>query len=60
MAYYCVWILYFIVAEVREEKVQKKKVQEEEVREEEVQEDEVLKHELLAAIKSVIVKERQG
>ena len=49
--------------EVREEKVQEEEVQEE-VQEEEVQEevweDEVLEHELLAAIESVIVKERQG
>ena len=59
MAYYCVWILYFIVAEVQEEEVQEEEVREEEVLEE-VQEEEVLKHELLAAIKSVIVKERQG
>ena len=50
MAYYCVWILYFIVAEVQEEEVQ----------EEEVKEEEVLEHELLAAIESVIVKERRG
>ena len=60
MAYYCVWILYFIVAEVQEEEVQEEEVQEEEVQEEEVKEEEVLEHELLAAIESVIVKERRG
>ena len=58
MAY--VWILYFIVAEVREEDIQEEEVQEEEVLEEEVQEEEVQEHELLAAIESIIVKERQG
>ena len=39
------WIFYLIVAEVQEE---------------EVREEEALEHELLAAIESVIVKERQG
>ena len=63
MAY--VWILYFIVAEVQEEDVQEEEVweedvQEEEVLEEEVQEEKILEHELLAAIESIIVKERQG
>ena len=48
-------IFYLIAAEVQE-----KEVQEEEVQEEEVQEEEILEHELLAAIESVIVKERQG
>ena len=56
----CGYILYFIVAEVREEEVQEEEVQEEEVLEEEVQEEKILEHELLAAIESVIVKERQG
>ena len=64
------WIFYFIVAEVQEEKFQNKQIQKEEVQEEkfqnkqiqkeEVQEEKVLEHELLAAIESVIVKERQG
>ena len=43
------WIFYLFAAEVQEEEVQ----------EEAVREEEVLEHELLAAIESVIVKQRR-